>query len=49
VVLLNAAAALVAGDLAGGLADGLVMARASIDGGRASERLARMVTASSAA
>ncbi|MEI7768895.1 MAG: anthranilate phosphoribosyltransferase [Chloroflexales bacterium] len=49
VVLLNAAAALVAGDLAGDLAGGLAMARASIDGGQARARLARMVAASNAA
>jgi anthranilate phosphoribosyltransferase len=49
VVLLNASAALVAGDLAGDLAAGLTMARASIDEGKARERLARMVAASNAA
>ncbi len=46
VVLLNAAAALVAGDRANNLADGLVMARASIDSGHANERLARLVAVS---
>ncbi|NTW04400.1 MAG: anthranilate phosphoribosyltransferase, partial [Oscillochloris sp.] len=46
VVLLNAAAALVAGDLAADLAAGLTMARTSIDTGRACERLERMVAAS---
>ena len=46
VVLLNAAAALVAGDRADNLADGLVMARASIDSGHANERLDRLVAVS---
>ncbi len=46
VVLLNAAAALVAGDLADDLARGLTMARASIDEGHASERLAHLVAVS---
>jgi anthranilate phosphoribosyltransferase len=49
VVLLNAAAALVAGDLAPDLAAGLGLARASIDEGRALARLERMVAASNAA
>ncbi|MBX0330636.1 anthranilate phosphoribosyltransferase [Oscillochloris sp. ZM17-4] len=48
VVLLNAAAALVAGDLAPDLAAGLAMARASIDEGRARARLERMVAVSNA-
>ena len=46
VVLLNAAAAIVAGDRAATLADGLDLARASIDAGHALERLERLVTAS---
>lgn len=48
VVLLNAAAALVAGDLAATMAAGLALARASLDEGRAAERLARLVVASNA-
>ncbi|NTU79122.1 MAG: anthranilate phosphoribosyltransferase [Chloroflexales bacterium] len=48
VVLLNAAAALVAGDLAADMAAGLVQARASIDEGRALARLGRLVAASNA-
>ncbi|HMQ30264.1 MAG TPA: anthranilate phosphoribosyltransferase [Chloroflexaceae bacterium] len=48
VVLLNAAAALVAGDLAPTMAAALDMARASLDEGRAAERLARLVAASNA-
>lgn len=46
VVLLNAAAALVAAERAGDMAEGITLARASIDGGRAAERLERMVAAS---
>lgn len=46
VVLLNAAAALVAGDVAPDLATGVKMARASIDSGRALERLHRMIAVS---
>jgi anthranilate phosphoribosyltransferase len=49
VVLLNAAAALVAGDLAPDLADGLTMARASIAEGHALQRLERLVAVSNAA
>jgi anthranilate phosphoribosyltransferase len=49
VVLLNAAAALVAGDKAPDLAAALPLARASIAEGRALERLARLVAASNAA
>lgn len=48
VVLLNAAAALVAGDAAPDMLTGLDMARASLDAGRALERLERLVTASNA-
>jgi anthranilate phosphoribosyltransferase len=48
VVLLNAAAALVAGDLAPTMAAGLEQARASLDEGRAAERLARLVAVSNA-
>lgn len=43
VVLLNAAAALVAGDRAHDMAEGLALARESLDTGRAAERLDRMV------
>ena len=46
VVLLNAAAALVAGDLAPSMAAGLELARASLDEGRAAARLALLVAAS---
>ncbi|MFN3372225.1 MAG: anthranilate phosphoribosyltransferase [Chloroflexus sp.] len=46
VVLFNAAAALVAGDLAPDLVTGVKMARASIDSGRALERLNRMIAVS---
>lgn len=49
VVLLNAAAALVAGDIASDLADGVAKARASLSDGRANERLERLVAASGAA
>jgi anthranilate phosphoribosyltransferase len=49
VVLLNAAAALVAGDLATDLADGLTLARASIDEGKALARMELMVEVSRAA
>ena len=49
VVLLNAAAALVAGDLAGDFAEGLRMAQKSIDEGRAAARLDRMVAVSQGA
>jgi anthranilate phosphoribosyltransferase len=48
-VLLNAAAALLAGDRAPDLAAGLAMARASIDEGRALARLERLVAVSNAA
>ncbi|MEN9935167.1 MAG: hypothetical protein RLZZ387_1746 [Chloroflexota bacterium] len=46
IVLLNAAAALVAADRAGDMREGLALARASLDEGRAQERLGRMVAAS---
>lgn len=46
VVLLNAAAAMVAGDLAPDLKTGVAMARHSIDSGRALERLNRMIAVS---
>jgi anthranilate phosphoribosyltransferase len=46
VVLLNAAAGLLAADVAGGLAEGLVMAAASIDGGHARACLDRLVAVS---
>lgn len=49
VVLLNAAAALVAGDVAPNLRAGLDQARASIAEGRAHERLKRLVAVSNAA
>jgi anthranilate phosphoribosyltransferase len=49
VVLLNAAAALVAGDLANDFAEGLRMAQKSIDEGRAAARLDRMVAVSQGA
>jgi anthranilate phosphoribosyltransferase len=49
VVLLNAAAALVAGDRAPDFGAAVALAAASIDEGRARERLARLVTASNAA
>jgi anthranilate phosphoribosyltransferase len=49
VVLLNAAAALVAGDAATTLADGIALARASIDDGRAAARLERFAQVSQAA
>lgn len=49
VVLLNAAAALVAGDRAASMADGLAMARTSIDSGSAAERLEQLITVSNAA
>lgn len=48
-VLLNAAAGIVTAGLADGLADGLDLARASLDEGRAGEVLARLVAASNAA
>ncbi len=48
VVLLNAAAALVAGDVVADLATGLEMARASIDEGRALERLECLIEVSQA-
>lgn len=48
VVLLNAAAALVAGNAAPDLSAGLSMARASLDAGHALDRLQRLVTASHA-
>jgi anthranilate phosphoribosyltransferase len=48
VVLLNAAAALVAGDKAADLAAGLVLARASIDEGRAMARLDSLIAVSNA-
>lgn len=46
VVLFNAAAAMVAGDLAPDLATGVAMARHSIDSGRALERLNQMIAVS---
>ncbi len=46
VVLLNAAAAIVAGGLVDGLADGLRVAAESIDSGRAGQRLERLVEVS---
>jgi anthranilate phosphoribosyltransferase len=46
IVLLNSAAALVAADKAGGLREGLELARASIQSGKARERMERMVVAS---
>jgi anthranilate phosphoribosyltransferase len=46
VVLLNAAAALVASDLADGFQDGLAMAERSIDSGAAQEHLDRLVAVS---
>jgi anthranilate phosphoribosyltransferase len=46
VVLLNAAAALVAGDAAPDMAEGLALARRSLDDGKAVERLDRMVAVS---
>lgn len=49
VVLLNAAAALVAGDRAADLAEGLARARASLDEGHALARLGRLVAVSNAA
>ncbi len=48
VVLLNAAAALVAGDKAEDMGAGLALARASLDEGRALERLGRLVAVSNA-
>jgi anthranilate phosphoribosyltransferase len=48
VVLLNAAAALVAGDLVADMAVGLTQARASIDEGRALARLGQLVAVSNA-
>ncbi len=49
VVLLNAAAALVAGDAATDFADGLGIARESIDSGKARDRLERLVSISQSA
>ena len=49
VVLLNAAAALVAGDAAADFAQGLEIARESIDSGSARDRLDRLVSVSQAA
>ncbi|HVC35343.1 MAG TPA: anthranilate phosphoribosyltransferase, partial [Chloroflexota bacterium] len=46
VVLLNAAAALVAGDLADGLGDGVKLAARAIDSGAAAERLERLARVS---
>ncbi len=46
VVLFNAAAAMVAGDLAPDIATGVAMARSSVDSGRALERLNRMIAVS---
>lgn len=46
VVLLNAAAALVAGDAAPDIATGLELARASLDEGHAQDRLQRLITVS---
>jgi len=48
VVLLNAAAALLAADIAGDLAHGVALARQSITSGAAAERLARLVALSNA-
>jgi anthranilate phosphoribosyltransferase len=48
VVLLNAAAALLAADIAGDLAHGVTLARQSITSGAAAERLARLVALSNA-
>jgi len=48
VVLLNAAAALVAGERAADLGEGLALARASIAEGRALERLERLIAVSNA-
>ena len=48
VVLLNAAAALLVGDRATTLADGLAQARASLDEGQALDRLERLITVSRA-
>jgi len=44
IVLLNAAACLVAADMAEGLKEGIEMARESIDSGRAKEKLERLIT-----
>jgi anthranilate phosphoribosyltransferase len=49
IVLLNSAAALVAADQAADLREGLDLARASLDSGKARERMERMVSASRAA
>ncbi len=49
VVLLNAAAAMVAADVASDLADGLARARVSVDSGAARETLRRLVATSQAA
>jgi anthranilate phosphoribosyltransferase len=49
IVILNAAAGLVAADIAGDLPAGLDMARAAIDSGAAADALQRLVTASQAA
>jgi anthranilate phosphoribosyltransferase len=46
IVLLNSAAALVAADRAGDLREGLELARASLESGKAHERMERMVAAS---
>ncbi|KAB8142913.1 anthranilate phosphoribosyltransferase [Chloroflexia bacterium SDU3-3] len=46
IVLLNAAAAIYAADLAASLPEALALATASVDGGRAHERLERMLAAS---
>lgn len=46
IVLLNAAAALLVGERAGSLAEGLEMARASVDGGAAAAALERLVAIS---
>ena len=46
IVLINAAAALVAGEAADNLAEGLQTARESIDSGAARDRLERLVAAS---
>lgn len=46
VVLLNAAAALVASDLADGLKDGIALAAKAIDSGAAAERLEKLATVS---
>jgi len=48
-VLLNAAAAMVAADLAPGMAEGIERGRAALDSGAARRTLSRLVAASQAA